>query len=108
MPILHGAVAYRIDVIPKFESEIKRWEGIKPEPINFQCPGNAGNPCDVQYRLLVEKETSDDRIAEYLADAQQGLQGYCPEEHAFRISMKGGPREGKLTSLYVYSIIATL
>ena len=105
MPILNGAVAYKIDTIPSLESEISQWTGAKREP-NFPCPGNAGNPCAVEYRLFVHNDASAERIAEYVADAQDGLRGWCPEEHAFRITMHGGPKEGKLTRFYVF--VATL
>jgi hypothetical protein len=64
MPILYGAVAYREDQIPRFETEIGTWELSRVYEHPIACP--YGGACDKIYRLHVEVNAADETAKEYV------------------------------------------
>lgn len=83
MQILHGAVAYRHDLIPKYRREIPMWGFFKqaPQPV-------AGQKCPVKCDLMVEAGASQDALDWYVGTIRARLQEEDCSKHTevFRLN----------------------
>lgn len=64
MPILYGAVAYREDRIPDYETEIASWDLAKTYLYPIACP--KGGDCHKTYTLLSEINAADNTVHEQI------------------------------------------
>ena len=83
MPVLFGAVAYRIDLAQAHEVEINSWELKKSGSIFVDCPTTA---CDKSYGLMVPIDSSGDQIEDYKGRLIRVLHSSCPD-HPYVIKL---------------------